>query len=239
MEGDRGDNMVETLINGKSLEDYEIYTVKMPTLPSTQRDVAYTSVPGRLHGSLTKKLGWKDPTLTIPLTYFDLENLQWKKRIINNIAQTAKTIIFSNDPDYYYQVKNADLSEFTIDSTDSVASFNLEAVIDPFVYQLSRTKTYSGNFTIFNNSYLDSEPIITLCGNGHLEFSINDNVTAVDGVSGSVTIDSQLQAVYSDSQNLDMNMTGEFPKFTHGANVFKFISGISRIDLDTRWRWLI
>ncbi|KRK38978.1 hypothetical protein [Loigolactobacillus bifermentans] len=231
--------MIDTLIDGQSLTALEVYTVKMPNLPSAQRDVSYTAVPGRVHGSLSRKLGWKDVTITIPMTYYDLNNLQVKKRQVGALIQAAQRIAFSNDPDFYLLVKNADVSDVTPDSTEAVATFNITAVVDPFQYQNTPVVTISAATTLVNPGGQTAEPLITLYGSDHCELVINGDVVGVDAVDGSVTIDSRLQTCYKGATNLDNKMTGAFPTLVPGKNTIQFAAGTTKIEIDERWCWTL
>lgn len=231
--------MIDTLIDGKSLAAKGVYTAKMPTLPSAQRDVTYTAVPGRLHGSLTRKQGWKDVTITIPLTYYDLENLQQKKREVSGMIQAAQQIAFSNDSDYYLMVKNADLSDVSVDDMNAIATFNLVAIIDPFQYLKAPVSTHTAAFDTINPSDKSAEPLITIYGSGHCEIVVNTHVVGIDDVDGSVTIDARLQTVYKGSTNLDTKMTGDFPSLVSGKNTIQFAGGTTKVDINERWCWTL
>ncbi len=232
--------MIETLIDDKSLQSYGIYTTKMPTLPSSQRDVLYTPVPGRKHGSLTQKLGWKDATISVPLTYFDFTNLQTKKRQFNGIIQNATKLAFSNDPNYYYLVKNANVSEVTVDDSEAIATFSLEATIDPFQYLRTTVQSFSSTTSVTNPGDQASEPLITIYGSGHVELIINGVRFGIDDVDGSVTVDSRLQTVYKGSTNMDVKMTGDFPSIPVGQSSIQFgTTNIAKIDIDERWCWTL
>lgn len=231
--------MIETILDGKSLELIDVHTVKMPNLPSSERDVESTDVPGRVHGSLTRKLGWKDAVFPISLTFYDLTNLQAKKRKLTSLVINSTKLAFSNDPQFYYLIKNGSLGEVTVDDLDAVATVEMSATIDPFQYQVTKSETHSATFDIVNPSSMESSPLITIHGKGHVELAINAVTFGINDVVDSVTIDSRLFTCYSSKTNFDTKMTGAYPTLKSGNNTIQFGTGVTSVDIDPRWCWLL
>lgn len=231
--------MIETILDGKSLELIDVHTVKMPNLPSSERDVESTDVPGRVHGSLTRKLGWKDAVFPISLTFYDLTNLQAKKRKLTSLVINSTKLAFSNDPQFYYLIKNGSLGEVTVDDLDAVATVEMSATIDPFQYQVTKSETHSATFDIVNPSSMESSPLITIHGKGHVELAINAVTFGINDVVDSVTIDSRLFTCYSSKTNFDTKMTGVYPILKSGNNTIQFGTGVTSVDIDPRWCWLL
>lgn len=232
--------MIDTLIDGQSLAAIDVYTSKHPAIPSATRDVTYTSVPGRLHGSLTRKLGWKDATLTVPLTYYDLKNIQTKKRQLVGIVQNATKLAFSDDPGCYFLIKNADMSELTLDDdTETVATASISATIDPYQYQETTAAAYTKDAVMNNLGNQPAEPLITIYGSGHCELVVGDTRFGVDDVDGSVVVDSRLQVVHDGDTNMDSKMSGDFPTIAVGQSTIQFGEGVTKIEIDPRWCWTL
>lgn len=231
--------MVQILIDGKSLEKIGVYAPKMPNLPSAQREIESTDVPGRLHGSLTRKMGWKDATISVPLTYFDFNNLQKTKRELTPLVQNGSKLSFSNDPEFYLLLKTANLSEVVPGEVEVVADLSIEATIDPFQYQVTKSETHSATFDIVNPSSMESSPLITIHGKGHVELAINAVTFGINDVVDSVTIDSRLFTCYSSKTNFDTKMTGVYPILKSGNNTIQFGTGVTSVDIDPRWCWLL
>lgn len=231
--------MVQTLIDGKSLEDVKVYTSKMPNLPSAQRDVVTTDVQGRVHGALTRKYGWKDATISIPLTYYDFNNLQQIKRELTPIIQNGKQLSFSNDNQYYLLLKQADLSEVSPGEIEVVGELTIEATVDPFQYLITKTETHTETFDLDNPSSMEASPLITIHGSGHVELVINSETIGINNVVDQVTIDSRLFTCYSSTTNFDNKMTGDYPTLKSGQNTIQFGTGVTSVEIDPRWCWLL
>ena len=125
---------------------------------------------------------------------------------------------------------------------------------------ITTLNTYEGITHISNNSdanmvvnYVDnklivtnlgnyiSKPVITIKGEGTIEFILNSNkvfrYTFVEG-EDEVVIDSQKQDAYLGSVLKNRNMIGEFPIFKVGKNTISWNGYIESIEISSKSRWL-
>ena len=58
----------------------------------------------------------------------------------------------------------------------------------------------------------------------------------VDGREGSLTLDSELKTCYFGNVAQNQNMQGDFPVFEVGSNTITLGSGITKIEIEGRWR---
>ena len=118
--------------------------------------------------------------------------------------------------------------------------FYASFLIQPFFYlYLGEVPIeLDGPSTIFNPGTHYSEPLIKIIGSGDITLNINDRFIELEAIGPSITIDSDLQIVYRDTQNLDHKMEGDFPIFKIGENNISWEGNLTRLEMVPRWREL-
>gem|GEM_PF-4031619 len=172
---------------------------------------------------------------------------------------SAKSVHFSNDSSVYYNVKHVSagalerrlstLSEFSLTFTCSpfrhlrkakqeLASVGGSAVeqgeLDDFIAPI--TLTSSGNVANIGTVY--SFPKITVYGTGSRTLTVNGRAVILNILQGNLTLDSELKLCYFGNVAQNQNMQGEFPVLEVGSNAITLGSGISRVEIEGRWRSL-
>ena len=83
-----------------------------------------------------------------------------------------------------------------------------------------------------------SEPVITVYGTGDITLMVGTIVVELEGVSGSITLDSELQEAYSGTTDMNSAMSGEFPLLKPGMNAISWTGEVSKVEIQPRWRYL-
>lgn len=91
---------------------------------------------------------------------------------------------------------------------------------------------------IENNGTVESEPIITIYGTGNVSVTLNGNAFSINNVEDYVTIDSQMQDAYKDTQLKNNDMTGEFPILQCGENILTWTGNVSKIEVNFNAQWI-
>ncbi|MSD84631.1 hypothetical protein GKC32_09490 [Lactobacillus curvatus] len=225
-------------LDNTCLEDYGLILESDPDVSVPERDIAYTSIPGRMHGSLTQKLGWKDLTIQCDVACYSFTSIKKLLRNVHGLIFDAATLWFDDDPDFYYKIKSVKIGSAPIDM-QTVAKFQLVFTCDPFIYQNTWLQSYGSSFNMNNDSVLDAEPYWKIYGNGDIQLSVNGMVFKIEKITDYVEIDSQALSVYKGNTVLDTSMTGDFPILKPGINEIKTVSGnVTKIEIDPRWMWL-
>lgn len=134
-----------------------------------RRDETFT-VPGR-HGNLTTTDGAFDSY--IRSTEFIVKD---EKRIDEICAhfKGSSWLIFSSEPDRKYKARVANQIEFS-HVIRHFKRFVVEFEVQPFGYDIfEQTITKTAPFKLFNIGTFESEPIITLFGNGNITLYVNN-----------------------------------------------------------------
>lgn len=217
--------------------DKNITIKKTPPFSKPKLRGEKISIPGR-HGSLFfSEESYDDVVMPIEC-FVKSDNLAEAARDIKGWLNGEGNLSFSEDPEVFYKAKVVnyfDISYLIRNYGEFVVLMDLE----PFSYKLGvQDLTLIEGGTIYNPGTIESQPIITIYGNGNLAITINGNSINLNGISGSIVIDSVLQDAYSGSSNLNNQMSGDFPIFKVGANTISWSGAVSYIVVKPNWRYL-
>lgn len=75
-------------------------------------------------------------------------------------------------------------------------------------------------------------------GDGQRTIKINGNPIVLNLLSGKLTMDSDLKECYFGDVAQNNQMIGDFPVFRVGSNTLTLGTGITKVDIETRWRYI-
>ena len=109
-----------------------------------------------------------------------------------------------------------------------------------FIYQedVDPITLTASTSTITNPGSVYSEPIITVYGSGDITLMVGTTIVELEGVSGSITLDSQLQEAYSGTASMNSAMSGEFPLLKPGVNTLSWTGEVNQIVICPNFRYL-
>jgi len=225
---------LDNTINSRS--NLELRITQPPDIPATVRVVDSIRVDGR-EGTLTILKGWED-------TVFDMKaaligtNIPSRWRTALPKIMNAKTIYFSNDNGVFYQIKHVK-ADGLVRQLSCLYEFPLSFTCAPFKYLRNvplTTMTASG--TITNTGTVYSLPKITVYGTGSRTLTINGKPIILNILSGNLTLDSELKECFYGSVAQNQNMNGDFPVFNVGSNTITLGTGITKLEIEPRWRYI-
>jgi len=207
-----------------------------PVIPPTRRVVNTLDIDGR-EGSLTILRGWRDVSFDLRVALLgDNHATRWRDMLPQIL--NAETIHFSNDTAVFYQIKHihavpnekrlVGMSEYTLNFTCA-----------PFRYMRNVavvTRTTSG--TLVNPGTVHSLPRITVFGTVTRTLTINGRAIVLNLLQGSLTLDSALKICHFGNVSQNNQMTGDFPVLGVGNNTITLGTGITRLEIEPRWRFL-
>ena len=226
--------ILDNTINSRS--DLGLRITQPPNPPATKRIVESIDVDGR-EGSLTILKGWEDMTFEMRAALLGT-NIPAKWRTALQKILIAKTIYFSNDNTVFYNIKHAEAGALER-RLSSLHDFSISFTCAPFRYLRSvplTTMTASG--TINNTGTVYSLPKITVYGTGSRNLTINGKLIVLNILSGSLVLDSELKTCYYGSVAQNQNMNGDFPVLNVGNNTITLGTGITKIEIEPRWRYI-
>ena len=198
-----------------------------------RRDDTFT-VPGR-HGNLTTTDGAFD-------TYIrSAEFIVKDEKRLDEICAYFKGsgwLIFSNEPDRKFKARVANQIEFS-HVIRHFKRFVVEFEVQPFGYDVfEQTITKTAPFSLFNMGTFESEPIITLFGNGNITLYVNNKSIYLKEITDKIVIDSEMKNAYNNSVSLNYKMSGDFPILSLGENNISWVGNITKLEIQPNWRWL-
>lgn len=224
--------------NGVKSTEYGLYVSDQPPITRATERVSTVTVPGR-SGTLTKTEGedvYEDIVLTAQCVMKSAER-------INDICKWLKgsgKVTFANRPGgfYYGRVSNQIPFEKVMRGRE-----NLNCAIvfrcKPFWYKSGETEeTLSASGNVTNSGSVYSEPIITVTGTGDGTLMIGETLIELTGLTGSITIDSELMEAYSGQTDMNAHMSGDFPRLKPGTNGVSWTGGITAVKIRKNTRYL-
>ena len=205
-----------------------------PVIPISKQIVNSIPVDGR-EGSLTILRGWEDMRFNFRAALLGTDFHNRFREILPTILN-AKTIYFSNDSDVHYNVKTAQAvpqEQKMVTLYEFALTFNCS----PFKYIRNvETITLTSSNTVTNLGTIHSLPKITVYGTGSRTLTINGKQITLNILQGSLTLDSELKTCYFGNVAQNNQMQGDFPVFEVGSNTITLGSGITKIEIEPRWR---
>lgn len=224
--------------NGIKCTQYGIHVSEQPAITIPAERATFVSVPGR-SGSLTQTEGdnvYDDVILTAECFVSDASR-------ITDIAawlRGAGTVTFANRQGGHYSARITNQIPFEqILRGNPARSFAVNFRCKPFFYLSGNdpvTLTESG--FVENPGSIASEPVITVNGAGDITLMIGGTLIELTGVDGSITVDSELLEVYTETDVCNEKMAGEFPTLVPGINAISWDGVVSSVIVVPNWRTL-
>ncbi|MFJ8453328.1 phage tail protein [Bacillus paramycoides] len=228
--------MFDVRINEMLGRDYHLCMVERPDIPTAKEKVEFIEVPGRENGSLTKKNGYEDVTFKINFNLLEDYNIKPLLRRIKSWLLDAKILSFTDD-NVYRKIKSVEIGDIA-NEIEEYGQFEVNFVADPFEYAIQQPLEITTAMTIVNYGTKYSLPKLTIYGSGSITITINDTTFLIRNVNNSVIIDSELKEAYSGTTPMNSNMIGSFPTFKTGENTISWSGTVTKIEVETRWRYL-
>ena len=207
-----------------------------PVIPPTQRIVESVQVDGR-EGTLTLLKGWDNITFDMKAALFGV-NPHQKFREILPVILGAKSIYFSNDTGVLFKIKHASAGGLER-LLSALWEFPITFVCEPFRYirgVTNITMTSTGNVT--NPGGVFALPKITVYGTGNQTLTVGGKQTKLNILAGNLTLDSALMECYQGNTAQNNQMQGSFPVLNTGVTAISWSNGITKIEIEPRWRYL-
>lgn len=226
------------IINNQNTKTLGFALVGRPSIPSANKRYESTEVEGR-DGSLTRFLGYEDLKFSLNFNILFQNDIKQKLREIKGVLAQASTLSFDDSPNFYYKIKQAQISE-----TESVIKasgvFNVDFVAEPFEYQKTSLTAYTTKpITLTNQTTTTALPVIKIYGTGTVVLSVNGVGVTLTGLTSDITLDSELQEAYTGlTTNMNSNMNGEFPVLKTGSNSIAWTGTVTKVEIYPKWRWL-
>ena len=225
--------------NGAKCTEYGIHVLEQPPPTIPLERVSCTSVPGR-PGSLTILEGeavYDDMVLAVQCLLADPAQIPAIAAWLRGSGKVA----FANRQGGFYYARVANQINFEkILRGNPHRSFAINFRCRPFWYQadVAPVTLTTSTSTIDNPGSVYSEPVITVYGTGDITLMVGTVIVELEGITGSITLDSELQEAYSGTTSMNSAMSGEFPILKPGMNAISWSGEVTKIEVKPNWRYL-
>lgn len=228
--------MYSLSFKGINCLEYKIYVTSRPDIPSPNRRYTTTEIAGR-DGYLVETDECYDPiTIPVEFNFLSKKDTDWGEHFRKAKAwlEDDGTLIFSDDPDYYYKCYMC-----SIDSSERevrrIGKFKANFLCDPYMYLKSGDEIIDDPKKLMNH-YKTCHPIYIVNGTGSHNLTVNGKTINIT-VNGELQIDTDLMIVYNqDMVSQNSLMTGNYEDLylKNGENTISF-SG-ENLKVIPRWR---
>lgn len=223
------------IFNGKSSAEFGVWISGGGTFNAPTRDVDIETIPGR-NGALIFDNGRYN---NITVTYPAFISRHFKPRMDAFRAFMASQIGYKRLEDTYHPDEFR-LAAFRngLDVATAVrnlgGNFDLEFDCKPQRYLKSgeRFTEFQSGGVIRNVTNFDAYPVIRANGNGTIV--LNGTKIQINGNSGTIDIDCDLQDAYYGETNKNAFITHTFPMLSPGNNILTY-SGVTNVQIMPRW----
>lgn len=225
------------LLDDVSNKTLGISLVSRPEIPSAEQIVEYIEVDGR-HGSLTKKGSYKNITIPMEFSFMGIQKtVKQMLREVKGWVLNKENLVFSDDPNFYYEVKNIVVNS-TVNDVDIYGRVAIDFVCSPFQYQITTPITLNEAAVLVNSGTIEAEPLIKVFGLGDVTVTVNGQMFKLNGMADYISVDCELKEAHRNKTSRNSNMVGEFPVFIPGQNTISFSSNVTKLVIEPRWRYI-
>lgn len=230
-------------IDGKSLKEFGIYVSGENTFNGAEWQYETKPVPGRNGDLIIQQKRLKN----IPVTY-----PAFIRRGFAANAQAARFYLLSAGAKYRrmeddYHPDSYRLGVFAGPIDFDMRFLNLSGEVDLAFDCKPQRFLKSGEFPVslqsgqtIRNQWMPAMPLIKITGTGGGQLVVGGNRVDITGMTGSITLDCDVQNAYNGTINLNNNITitGGWPVLATGQTAISFSGGITAVEITPRW-WTI
>lgn len=225
--------------DGKNSQDLGLLISGEKTYNSPSRDVTTVSIPGRSGDLIIDNRRYNNVEISYTVSF---------RKDVPEKTRALKAWLLSNagyrrledtyQPEYFRLAAISNATAFEI-SINRYGTAELIFNCNPFLFSKGGEQTVSipaSGGRIYNPEYFESQPIITVYGNGNGVLSVNNINFNLSDIDGYVTINSDVGLVYKGTENKNSTVNFiEFPTLQVGENIIDWTGGITKVEIIPRW----
>lgn len=217
---------------GISNKAHGIIVTAMPAIPAPEERGEAIEIPGR-NGELWRGDGSYMPiTLNVPI-YVP------PTAVLSSVAGWLSgegNLTFGTDTAYW-------AARVTGETHFAPCTFNdgwqttVAFACNPLRYVPSDAVTITSSpYTLANPYTAYAEPLIEITGSGDISLTVGGTTCTLTGISGTITLDTELQECYQGNALKNDIMTGAFPVLAPGSNAVSYTGSVTTLKINPRWR---
>lgn len=222
--------------------DFNMIVTKVNNLNSTNRNLEFTTVPGR-DGEYVEEKELPNKEISVEF-YIDSESTEDINRLAKAIKKWLqgkkgyKELFFSDDVDTIYEA--ICINKIEIDEViEALGEGKLYFSCKPYTKNnYNNVITITNNTTIYNQ-YSRSLPKLKIFGSGDVTISINNNNLILKGIEEFIEVDCDEMECYKTVNGivtyLNNKMYSDFPTIEEGNNNISWIGNVQKIEIIPNW----
>ena len=221
--------------------EYGLLITEKGSNKGAQRDITYTSVPGRSGDLMTDNGRYKNVKIPYKLallntTAWDFDELA---RLIRGwlLAEQGYFPLWDSYDGKYYRLASYTNEVDIEQELRSVGKLSLSFNCKPFKYSFEgqRTVEMTAAGTLYNAEQYESKPYIKVVGSGTITLAINSSSVTLSSVNEYIELDSEMLNAYKGTAAANNQMSGDFPVFAPGDNTISWVGNVTRLEIVPRW----
>ena len=221
--------------------EYGLLITEKGSYKGAQRDITYTSIPGRSGDLVTDNGRYKN--VKIPYTLALLNTTDWSfdelTRLIKGwlLSEQGYFPLWDSYDGKYYRLASysneVDIEQELRDLGKLKLSFNCKPF--KFSFEGQRTVEMTAAGTLYNAEQFESKPYIKIVGSGTITLTINNASVTLSNVDGYIELDSEMMNAYKGTTAANSQMSGAFPVLAPGVNNIAWTGNVTRLEIVPRW----
>ena len=221
--------------------EYGLLITEKGSYKGAQRDITYTSVPGRSGDLMTDNGRYKNVKIPYKLallntTAWDFDELA---RLIRGwlLAEQGYFPLWDSYDGKYYRLASYTNEVDIEQELRSVGKLSLSFNCKPFKYSFEgqRTVIMDAAGALYNAEQYESKPYIKVVGSGTITLTINNSAVTLSSVDEYIELDSEMLNAYKGSTAANSKMAGDFPVLIPGENNISWVGNVTRLEIVPRW----
>lgn len=219
---------------GRSSVEFGIIVTTLPAIPTPEERGEAIEIPGR-NGDIWDGEGAYMPiTITVPIWVPPTASLTQVRGWL-----TGEGKLKFDNGSLYWDARVAGSPSFTPSNLNDGWTANIAFLCQPFRgVEGNDILVSSSPYTLQNPYSAYSEPLLAVECTGDFEINVNGTLASVTGLTGTVMLDTLLQACYQGTNLTNGAMTGAFHTLVPGENTISYTGDVTRITITPRWRTL-
>ena len=230
--------MYDLEFNGTTASSLGVKVSYRPDMPTPEKNIEEVVIPGR-DGALIEWDGtYADIEIEVDMNFIiPPDNWGYMFRRVKLWLSKTGNLRFSDDPDYFYKVKNIVINT-TERAVREAGEFTAVFRCDPYIYAKAGTNEINLSEATYNPGAV-AKPVYKIIGEGLCRLTVNGKTFSIN-VGQNATIDTDLMLTYrQDSEIMNADVTGDYADLwlQEGENTLSAPSNFT-VTVIPNWRYL-
>lgn len=229
--------------NKNSWQDFNIKVENKIVIPFAERKVTKVEVPGGEDLTIVQG-GYKDIEINLTINVLNKNLIKDKYRDIKRWLSIIEDnhLIFSNDLDYFYKVKNVTSDNFTTEFLE-LGSANITFVCSPYAYFIDGLMEINNPTYLFNQG-IKCNPIYKIQAKGTATLALNGKLVTFNNIQDEIIVDVEKELIFQNGAINNSCKYGEWDdlKLQSGENKLSYTidpnATLTSITVIPNWRTL-